>query len=236
VTGMLRLDLSGNRLDGGVPVELTKLAHVWHLNLSHNNLTGSVPALLGKMASLQELDLSGNPGLCGDIAGLDSCRLDPITRGASRRRIVRRQIIVAAGVVAAAALLLASAAAAACAPARRRRRTGKDCADTTASGSAVALSLTASVWGKDAEVSFGDILAATEHFNEAYCIGRGSFGSVYRADLPGGGRSCSRSWWLCPASGRTPRPGRPCGTSPRSSRHGSCRCSTGRSPRSGLKT
>jgi len=99
---------------------------------------------------------------------------------------VRRQIIVAAGVVAAAALLLASAAAAACAPARRRRRTGKDCADTTASGSAVALSLTASVWGKDAEVSFGDILAATEHFNEAYCIGRGSFGSVYRADLPGG--------------------------------------------------
>jgi serine/threonine protein kinase len=52
------------------------------------------------------------------------------------------------------------------------------------------MALTTSVWGKDAAFSFGDILAATEHFNEAYCIGKGSFGSVYRADLPGpGGQS-----------------------------------------------
>uniref|UniRef100_A0A0D3HN93 Protein kinase domain-containing protein n=2 Tax=Oryza TaxID=4527 RepID=A0A0D3HN93_9ORYZ len=29
----------------------------------------------------------------------------------------------------------------------------------------------------------GDILAATEHFNDAYSIGKGSFGTVYSADL-----------------------------------------------------
>jgi serine/threonine protein kinase len=34
--------------------------------------------------------------------------------------------------------------------------------------------------------TFGEILAATEHFNEAYCIGKGSFGRVYRADVPSG--------------------------------------------------
>ncbi|EAZ29776.1 hypothetical protein OsJ_13834 [Oryza sativa Japonica Group] len=34
--------------------------------------------------------------------------------------------------------------------------------------------------------SFGNILAAIEHFNDAYCIGKGSFGTVYRADLDGG--------------------------------------------------
>jgi hypothetical protein len=187
-TRMLRLDLSGNRLDGGVPVELTRLSHMWHLNLSRNNLTGRVPSLLGKMTSLQELDLSGNPGLCGDIAGLNPCRLEPI-RGSSKRHLARRRIIIAAATAVSAAALLASVVAvAACALARRRRRwqAGQKCTDTAASGSTAAL--TASVWGKDAEFSFGDILAATEHFNESYCIGRGSFGSVYRADLPGGHR------------------------------------------------
>uniref|UniRef100_A0A0E0R9Z9 Protein kinase domain-containing protein n=1 Tax=Oryza rufipogon TaxID=4529 RepID=A0A0E0R9Z9_ORYRU len=34
----------------------------------------------------------------------------------------------------------------------------------------------------------GDILSATEHFNDAYSIGKGSFGTVYSADL-GGGRT-----------------------------------------------
>ena len=44
----------------------------------------------------------------------------------------------------------------------------------------------ASIWSKDTTFSFGDILAATEHFNDAYCIGKGSFGTVYRANLNGG--------------------------------------------------
>ncbi|CAL4925356.1 unnamed protein product [Urochloa decumbens] len=188
-TEMLLLDLSGNRLGGGVPVELTGLAHMWHLNLSSNNLTGRAPALLGKMASLQELDLSGNPGLCGDIAGLDPCRLEPGAGGASRRQIRRRRII-AATLFSVAAALLAFVVVAACALARqwRRWRAGQDGADTASSGSAAALiTTTAAVWGKDAAgFSFGDIVKATERFSEAYCIGTGGYGSVYRADLPGG--------------------------------------------------
>ncbi|ONM05983.1 MDIS1-interacting receptor like kinase 2 [Zea mays] len=190
-TSMLRLDLSGNHLDGGVPVELTKLAHMWHLNLSHNNLTGEVPALLGKMASLQDLDLSGNPGLCGDIAGLSSCHSDSIRGGSRSRRYRARLVLVVVTLVSAAALLPSVAAVSFVLLARRRRQAGQDSGpDTTASGAGGAMALTVSIWGKDAAFSFGDILAATEHFNEAYCIGKGSFGSVYRADLPGpGGRS-----------------------------------------------
>ncbi|KAL6643116.1 hypothetical protein ACP70R_021297 [Stipagrostis hirtigluma subsp. patula] len=185
-TGMLVLDLSGNRLDGGVPVELTKLAHMWHLNLSGNDLAGEVPALLGKMGSLQELDLSGNSGLCGHVAGLNSCSLAS-TMGGPRRSKARLVLAVA---LASAAALLFSVVLAACVLVQRRRRAGRDSevatTKSTTSGSAAALQ--ASIWGKDAEFSFGDILAATEHFNDAYCIGRGSFGSVYRADLPGGHR------------------------------------------------
>ncbi|CAN6293295.1 unnamed protein product [Urochloa humidicola] len=183
-TEMLLLDLSGNRLDGGVPMELTGLAHMWHLNLSHNNLTGSVPALLGKMTSLQEVDLSGNPDLCGDIGGLDPCRLEP--GGASRRQITRRRII-AATMFSVAAALLAFVVVAACVLARQwRRRAVQDGADTASSASTTALITTASVLGKDAGFSFSDIVKATEHFSEAYCIGTGGFGSVYRAELPGG--------------------------------------------------
>uniref|UniRef100_A0A0E0AUT6 Protein kinase domain-containing protein n=1 Tax=Oryza glumipatula TaxID=40148 RepID=A0A0E0AUT6_9ORYZ len=37
-------------------------------------------------------------------------------------------------------------------------------------------------------VIFPPLPRPTEHFNNAYCIGKGSFGTVYRADL-GGGRA-----------------------------------------------
>jgi serine/threonine protein kinase len=85
------------------------------------------------------------------------------------------------------AALLVFVAAVACMLIRKRGRTGPDTLDTTTGGSGsitTTLPLQASIWSKDVEFSFGDILAATEHFNEAYCIGKGSFGSVYRADVP----------------------------------------------------
>uniref|UniRef100_A0A452YD54 Protein kinase domain-containing protein n=1 Tax=Aegilops tauschii subsp. strangulata TaxID=200361 RepID=A0A452YD54_AEGTS len=183
VTTMLLLDLSGNELDGGVPVELTKLDRMWYLNLSSNNLTGAVPALLGKMSSLSDLDLSGNPGLCGDVAGLKSCSLVSTGAGVgSRRHNIRLVLAVALSVVGA---LMFFVAAVALLLVRKKRRTDEDTEETTASGSGTT-DLQASIWSKDVEFSFGEILAATEHFNEAYCIGKGSFGSVYHAKVPGG--------------------------------------------------
>uniref|UniRef100_M8B1E0 non-specific serine/threonine protein kinase n=1 Tax=Aegilops tauschii TaxID=37682 RepID=M8B1E0_AEGTA len=186
IATMLLLDLSENDLHGGVPAELTMLSSIWYLNLSGNSLAGEVPALLGKMSTLETLDLSGNPGLCGDVAGLNSCHLNSDS-GGSRRHKARLNLVI---LLAVAAALLASVAAVACVVVRRKRRTGagEDTPETertaTARGSAMALQ--ASIWGKDVEISFGDILAATEQFDEAYCIGKGSFGSVYQADLPGG--------------------------------------------------
>jgi hypothetical protein len=183
IATMLLLDLSGNDLSGGVPVELTKLSSLWYLNLSGNSLTGAVPALLGKMGSLQKLDLSGNPGLCGDIVGLSSCSLNSTGSGSQRYNTTLKLVIP----MAFGAALLVFVAAVACMLIRKRGRTGPDTLDTTTGGSGsitTTLPLQASIWSKDVEFSFGDILAATEHFNEAYCIGKGSFGSVYRADVP----------------------------------------------------
>uniref|UniRef100_A0ACD5WVX9 Uncharacterized protein n=1 Tax=Avena sativa TaxID=4498 RepID=A0ACD5WVX9_AVESA len=195
VTTMLQLDLSGNELDGGVPVELTELSRIWYLNLSSNNLTGEVPALLGKMNSLTDLDLSGNPpGLCGTIAGLKPCGLDDDS-GVGPRRYSKR-LVLAVALSVGAALLVSMAALAFLLVVgkkkkKKRRTGGQDTggAETTtaANGSTTGQPLLqASIWSREVDFSFEDIVAATEHFNEAHCIGKGSFGSVYRAEVPGG--------------------------------------------------
>ena len=49
------LCLSGNRLEGGIPLELFSLANLEELYLSYNQLTGSIPLELGDLADLEEL-------------------------------------------------------------------------------------------------------------------------------------------------------------------------------------
>ncbi|RCV29717.1 hypothetical protein SETIT_6G034700v2 [Setaria italica] len=58
LTYLRRLDLSGNRLGGGVPSPLPPSLE--RLNLSHNALQGPVPAALGSLHRLQVLSLAYN--------------------------------------------------------------------------------------------------------------------------------------------------------------------------------
>ena len=54
------IDLSSNKLSGGIPEELTSLHGLIFLNLSHNHLQGKIPVKIGAMTSLESLDLSMN--------------------------------------------------------------------------------------------------------------------------------------------------------------------------------
>ena len=54
------IDLSSNKLSGGIPEELTSLHGLRFLNLSHNHLEGNIPVKIGDMTSLESLDLSIN--------------------------------------------------------------------------------------------------------------------------------------------------------------------------------
>ncbi|BAS78607.1 Os02g0468900 [Oryza sativa Japonica Group] len=144
---------------------MTKLAEMWYLNLSSNNLSRKVTPLLGKMSS----NTTTGDGHSGK------------TR------------LVLAVTLSLATALLVSMVVVVCTVSRKARRAADvviENAETAASGGSSAAATTtavqASLWSKDTTFSFGDILAATEHFNDAYCIGRGSFGTVYRADLSGG--------------------------------------------------
>ncbi|XP_031281005.1 MDIS1-interacting receptor like kinase 2-like [Pistacia vera] len=43
-----------------------------------------------------------------------------------------------------------------------------------------------SIWNYDGKIAFEEMIEATEDFDIKYCIGNGSHGSVYRAQLPNG--------------------------------------------------
>jgi serine/threonine protein kinase len=43
-----------------------------------------------------------------------------------------------------------------------------------------------SIWNYDGNIAYEDIIQATEDFDIKYCIGTGGYGSVYKAELPGG--------------------------------------------------
>lgn len=57
---LINMDLSGNKLIGTIPDELTNLAGLRGLNLSYNHLTGNIPAMIGNIKSLESLDFSRN--------------------------------------------------------------------------------------------------------------------------------------------------------------------------------
>ncbi|KAM4100251.1 hypothetical protein ACB094_05G054200 [Castanea mollissima] len=62
------IDLSGNSLTGGIPIQITNLTRLGTLNLSMNHLIGSIPKNIGNMWWLETLDLKNN-SLFGAIPG-----------------------------------------------------------------------------------------------------------------------------------------------------------------------
>ncbi|KAF8391301.1 hypothetical protein HHK36_023603 [Tetracentron sinense] len=61
------LDLSGNQFIGKIPLELQNLK-LNRFNFSNNRLSGDIPPLFAK--EIYRDSFLGNPGLCGDLAGL----------------------------------------------------------------------------------------------------------------------------------------------------------------------
>ncbi|GAY52943.1 hypothetical protein CUMW_145820, partial [Citrus unshiu] len=60
LTSMFGIDLSCNKLTGGIPPQIGYLTRIRALNLSHNNLTGTIPTTFSNLKQIESLDLSYN--------------------------------------------------------------------------------------------------------------------------------------------------------------------------------
>ncbi|CAI9107564.1 OLC1v1006947C1 [Oldenlandia corymbosa var. corymbosa] len=199
--GLLSLNLGNNKLSGTIPSDLGKLSVLENLNLSHNDLSGRIPSALSSMVSLQTIDVSynklsgpvpmgafqtapataflGNSGLCGNVQGLATCSSSDISPPKSSKS--NRKILIASIVPSVCLILLATTVAVCCILQKREKSNDEETRSSQRYESVESL-----IWEKEGKFTFSDIAKATEDFSDYYCIGKGGFGSVYKAALPNG--------------------------------------------------
>ncbi|KAF8388271.1 hypothetical protein HHK36_026937 [Tetracentron sinense] len=160
------LDLSSNSFSGTIPPNLGKLTKLENLNLSHNNLSGRIPTTLSSRISLESIDLSYN-----ELTG-------PVPTGNIFQKTTAEDFAGNSG-------LCGNAGLPSCNSSPTGAKKSKHCNEE--------MEITARdvitkplIWEREGKFTFGDIAKATEDFNEIYCIGKGGFGSVYKAVLPTG--------------------------------------------------
>ncbi|KAK3423740.1 hypothetical protein EUGRSUZ_H00941 [Eucalyptus grandis] len=191
------LDLSHNLLSGGVPAEFNMLQSLEKLNLSHNNLSGLIYKTFKDMRGLVEVDISynkfegpipnttafqnatkesfqGNNGLCGNIEGLEPCDQAVVDRESSPAGGgVFLIVFPLLGVI-----LLFIFFGIFFIFHRKKLHPTMELAPKTIE--------VFSLSKYDGMISYEDIMEATGAFNEIFCIGRGGYGSVFKAKLRSG--------------------------------------------------
>ncbi|XP_047307468.1 putative receptor-like protein kinase At3g47110 [Impatiens glandulifera] len=160
--GLQILDLSSNNLSGQIPTFLEKLSLI-NLNLSFNDFNGELP-LHGVFANSTSVSVYGNDKLCGGIPFLQlpRCSIKKLNRNFfSSKRIYA---IVGASILG--ILILISSLVFYL---RKRKR----------------VSTTLELLPKESfvQISYGELLNATDGFSSSNLIGAGGFGFVYRGVL-----------------------------------------------------
>lgn len=194
------LDMSENLITGKIPSQLGHLKLITYLNLSHNNLAGPIPSCLSSyMSSTIKIDLSHNNQLESSIPFEYQSSAPPEafsptqetsdyhdeglfgeSKGRWPRSKKRHQFILII-VVSLSATLLLLVAVVGFLFLRQRIRKNQSVETTTLKNGDLF-----SIWNYDGVIAYQDIICATEDFDIKYCIGHGSYGSVYRAQLPSG--------------------------------------------------
>ncbi|KAM5575733.1 MDIS1-interacting receptor like kinase 2 [Rosa sericea] len=193
------LDLSHNSLSQEIPTEFCNLESLLTLNLSHNNLSGIVPQTFADLRGLEFVDISynrlwgpipenkafqeapvealqGNQGLCGDATGLQPCTKTPGKKKHSSNIGYKVVCLVLPPVVGVLILVFCGI----CITYRRKKNFRKTDEEDMHPKEFELRSV--SIF--EGKLLYEEIVKATEDFDDAYCIGKGGTGSVYKAKLP----------------------------------------------------
>ncbi|PIA31244.1 hypothetical protein AQUCO_05100037v1, partial [Aquilegia coerulea] len=205
LNGLETLDLSSNSFSGLIPKEIADCSKLWSLNLSRNMLTGSIPHSFEDMISLTSIDVSyneleghvpesnafkdasikqfeHNKGLCGNITGMQHCELSDMDHsGTNRRSKIVKMILGSVG--GALSLLFAILG---IYFVYYKKKIDTEVQTIEVQTVEPINSDLFCIWDFDGKNVYDDIIAATEEFDDKYCIGVGGFGSVYKAVLSTG--------------------------------------------------
>ncbi|MFQ6630679.1 hypothetical protein Gotur_008981 [Gossypium turneri] len=174
LTYLFSLDLSWNNLTGTIP-EFP--FHVGNLNLSFNSLRGQIP---NGLLHFEPETFTGNKDLCGSIQGFHPCPSSPNVNRERNSKVVKHNLPIVILVPTLLFFVSTSVLVILILFRRNRAKTLKSDPIPTKNGDLF------SIWNFDGKIAFEDIIKATEDFHIKYCIGRGGYGSVYRAVLPSG--------------------------------------------------
>uniref|UniRef100_J3M2J0 non-specific serine/threonine protein kinase n=1 Tax=Oryza brachyantha TaxID=4533 RepID=J3M2J0_ORYBR len=180
------LDLAHNNLSGRIPQSLTKLNFLSKFDVSFNNLSGDVPAG-GQFSTFTSEDFAGNPALNYRNSSGTNKTPDPEAphRKKNKATLVALGLGSAVGVIF--VLCIASVIISRIIHSRMQEHNPKAVANADDCSESPNSSLVL-LFQNNKDLSIEDILKSTNNFDQAYIVGCGGFGLVYKSTLPDGRR------------------------------------------------
>ncbi|XP_027116901.2 uncharacterized protein [Coffea arabica] len=172
------LDLSHNNLSGLIPSALAKLPGPLHINISFNNLEGPIPS--GRaFVNLTIEEVQGNKGLCGNFSGLPACESSPLIKKHVKNKGKKKLVLTILSPLLGSFVLLCAFFGGLRLHKQWRKSSGTEDIDMNKVN-------LFSICTFDGKALYKEIVMATEEFSDILCIGKGGYGSVYKAQLPSG--------------------------------------------------
>ncbi|CAI9774722.1 unnamed protein product [Fraxinus pennsylvanica] len=192
MTSLETLDLSHNSLNGTIPLSLVRLSFLSKFSVAYNKLRGAIPAG-GQFITFSNSSFEGNPDLCGEHGtcpnGNQVPDLSANRSGKPRGTIIAMAVGIGLGTVFILALLsliiMRACNRKVIDPEWQDADTVEKDLEELGSSSLVILFQNTET---NKEISLGDLLKATNDFDQSNIIGCGGFGLVYKAILPDGKR------------------------------------------------
>ncbi|CAL9023452.1 unnamed protein product [Prunus brigantina] len=190
-TEVVSLQLQHNSFSGNIPPEIGLLSFLRSLDLSRNHLFGSIPLTLWKLRLIQSLNLSNNY-LNGSVPpdipfplvmnfDLSNNNFTQEIQKAPGNSKKHNKVII--GVLVPVCGL--SVVATTIALIRMFHKKTKRALKKTNSAQNFE-NFESMILQEEVKFTFGEVVKAIEDFHEKYCIGKGGFGRVYKAELLSG--------------------------------------------------